>query len=180
MMKKMSETDKEKTDKEKIDEFSEDSLREIAKEIVTRRLALKIHLVIYLIANILMVYFGVTENVPGLLIPFAGWGVGLVTHTFSYISFRGGWFGKGTSNVLAYHTVIGIATCLLLAWINLVTNNFMEINWAYIPIAAILGSILVHYILYTVAKPKKNEDSQKSYMDRKIEKELKKAKRDGG
>ena len=76
--------------------------------------------------------------------------------------------------VLGYHTIITFLICPFLIWIDwFTTGNLIWWFWGVIPMVVLL---LIHYIVYNFRKPKKGENEKKSYIDRKIEKELGKIK----
>ncbi|MBD3353385.1 MAG: hypothetical protein GF364_18025 [Candidatus Lokiarchaeota archaeon] len=169
----MSEKDSEKTAKN--GEFSEESLREIAVEIVKRRLALKIHWTAYLIVNIGLFIINITVDDSYMWVwwPITGWGIAVLTHSFNYVSYRRGLFNSARTTLLWYHIFFAILISAFLHFIDNFTGSTTS-HWWYWPVIPILLSAIVNIITYYVFKPKKNEDTRKSYIDRKVDREMKK------
>lgn len=170
------------SDESNIDEFSDESLREIAAEIVKRRLGLKIHVVVYVLVNALLFVLAALLSEMALYIPAGAWGLGLLIHAFSYVSFRKGWFKNESSKLIAYHSLIALGASALLFYIDgivsEITNNMsFPISWSLIPIAILVGTVLLHLGIFLATRPKSSEDPNKGYIDRKIEKELEKVKK---
>ncbi len=159
---------------ESVKEFNEGSLREIAKEIVERRQGLKVHWITYISVNIFL-YILNMMTFPAYrwhLWALLGWGIGIMIHSFSYITFRKGAFGNSGSELMWYHVFTYIIISLFLYWID--TGFINTISWAIWPIGCWGFAVLIHYYTYSSMKPKKNEDSNKSFVEREIEKELSK------
>ena len=193
--------DKDNIETSKISEFNDDSLRKIAKEIVIRRFALRVHWIAYICVNLLLVVinlmvqnwtFNSSLHIGGFTFvyawcewPLTGWGIALAIHTFSYIIYRKGLVSTTAAGLLAYHTFIYIIVILFLIYVNLVSVDLiaavnpsaMYIWWVFWPLGCWGAALIVHWIVYLYGRPKKGEDSHKSSVDREVENELKKVKK---
>ncbi|MHA1340095.1 MAG: 2TM domain-containing protein [Promethearchaeota archaeon] len=168
---------------EKLSEFSEKSLRKIAKEIVFKRIVLKIHLVAYIFVNILIFsinysYLPDKTDIFGywVLWVITSWGLAVLLHAFIYISFRYGLFTSNLKLALSYHSFITIIICFFLIFADWFSTGKFE--WFWWPSAALICALLIHFYTYFVVKPKKNEDPTKSYIERKVDRELRKIKKE--
>lgn len=162
----------------KIGEFNDDSLRQIAREIVVRRVILRTHWIIYILVNILLfaINYFVDYSYPWHYWPIVGWGVALLIHTFSYITYRKGLIATTSGGLITYHIFIYVLISGLLAFINWFTNTPHGIDWFFWPFGSWSALVLVHLILYLMYRPKTGENANKSWIDRQVEAELKKVK----
>lgn len=165
-----------------IKEFSDDSLREIAKEIVVKRTALKFHFYTYIGVNILtlLINFLVDFSYKWFLWVLVPWGLVIVFHAFNFYTFRHGTFTSGSKAALWYNTVISVLVSVLLAFIDIFTQENMQLSltWSVYAILPLFAALIIHFSIYFNQKPKKNEDPKKGFIDRKVEKELSKLKKE--
>jgi hypothetical protein len=174
MVEKIMSSDNSKPDK-KIGEFDEKSLREIAKEIVVRRTAVRIHWIVYVLVNLFLVvlnYMIDKFETPWCLWPIAGWFIGLAIHTFNYETYKHGALKTGRGALLSYHIFTAVIVSVFIIFVDYMTGYTLD--WWYWAVVPLLVSVVIHFFIYQSSKPKKNEDTRKSYMDRQIEKEMKK------
>jgi predicted RNA-binding Zn-ribbon protein involved in translation (DUF1610 family) len=141
-------------------------LREAAKNRIVKRVALKSHITVYVIINALLFLINtMTGGESWWLWPLAGWGLGLVFHLFAYVN--------ESSGGLAYHIFSYIVVNIFLMFIDFMGDN--KIGWVFWPISFWGLGLLCHIIYHIINMPKKGEDVNKSWMDRKIERELEKS-----
>ncbi len=173
----------------KIGEFNDGSLRNIAKEIVMRRLILKVHGIVYLLVNLLLFIINIMTNSQYWdaysssytnkgeylwhLWPIVCWGIALLIHAFNYVTYRKGLILSASAGFIAYHTFVYCIVNGLLLFINWFTQGI--ISWALWPLGFWGFGLIIHVYIYYSHKPKKGEDSHKSWFDRQVEAEMKKA-----
>ena len=72
--------------------MSEGELRQIARKRAKAKTGFYIHLIVYVVVNILLVsiwfFTSDTSEIPWFIFPLVGWGIALVIH--AVIAFRGG------------------------------------------------------------------------------------------
>jgi len=159
----------------KVGEFDENSLREIAKEIVVRRTAVKVHWIVYILVNLFLVVLNYLIDqlaYPWCLWPITGWFIGLSVHTFNYITFKHGSLKTGRGAILSYHVFIAVIISVFLVFVDYMDG--LVLNWWYWAVVPLIVSVIIHFLIYVLSKPKKNEDSRKSYIDRQVDKEMRK------
>jgi hypothetical protein len=155
--------------------FSEESLRKIAAQKVSFRFSVKIHVVIFVVVNMLLflVNFLLTPKLCWVVFPFFSWLIGVNMHTLSYILYAQGVYPMAKRGMI-YHLDSYIFVMLFMFVINLVT--FSEVFWVILPAIFWGTGVAVHiaiYFLYYSGKSKKSEKF-KSRKERAIEKELEK------
>ena len=73
-------------------QLSEEEIYEIARKRVEEKKGFFIHLIVYVVVNIiLIIIWAVTDSgdgVPWFVYPLGGWGIGLVCHYFSVTTHR--------------------------------------------------------------------------------------------
>ncbi len=159
---------------ENVEEFSEESLREIAKEVVQRRIGLQNHLRVYIFVNILLfiINYLTFPLYRWHMWPLLGWGIGLGYHIFGYITFRRGSFGDDAKAGISYHVFTYLIVCAFLFWIDFLFTGTM--TWSFFPIGGWGLALVIHLYVYITNRPKTGDDPRKSYLDREIDKELSK------
>ena len=169
----------ENAEEKKISEFNEKSLRDIAREIVGRRLGLRIHWIAYILVNILLFVINYFTNFSyyWFLWPLTCWGVAIAIHTFSYVVYRRGLVSTTAGGLIAYHTFIFIVVNLLLLFINWFTSSPHAINWFFWPLGCWGAGLIVHWVFYLNSRPKNPNEAHKSWMDRQIDEELARVKK---
>jgi hypothetical protein len=158
----------------KINEFDEESLREIAKEVVTRRLALMIHVWAYILVNLLVFVINILVDYtyPWHFWVLTGWGLALVFHLTSYIIYKKG-IEQMSAVVLLYHIGLYFSVNIFLFFIDWFTTEGPGISgWAYYPLIfwglALIANIVIHFNF----KARTPEEARKSWMERKVDQEL--------
>lgn len=160
-----------------ISEFNDDSLRQIAREVVRRRVALNAHIWAYIFVNIVLfvINYLVDYSYPWHLWAITGWGMALVIHLMVYMFYK-----KGIENLstltLIIHVVIYLIVNIFLIFIAWFTNEAGTgiATWVWYPVGFWALLIGVHLVIYFYITPKKGEPAHKSWVDRKIDEELKK------
>jgi len=146
--------DIDRKDMEEFMEKNENVLEGIAKEIVARRLMLKLHFGLWISVNILttlLYYLSESEDLWYLwvLIP---WGMALALHYFNYYTFRNGLFATSNEYFFGYHTFLFIAINILLIFIDAFTsftiNNGWTFDWFWYPLISWLGVYFLNMIIY--------------------------------
>ena len=163
---------------EEISEFSEESLKQIAKEIVVKRMVLRGHWIVYIFVNVLLYFinFFTTPTEPWYLWPMVSWGLALLIHTFNFLEFKHGLFSTDAKKFLGYHLFITVLLCGYLVWIDWFTTGVLD--WWYWPVIPLLIAAIFHLWIYNTQKPKKDENPNESYLNRKVQRELKKIKKE--
>jgi hypothetical protein len=169
----MNEINNENNKDGNIKEFSNESMRNIAKEIILRRLSLFIHLTAYIFVNILLIIINLLTDPTYLwyLWSVTSWGIGILLHIFNYFAFKKGSFSSSGQSGLAYHIVIYVIVCSYLVFVNYFTLGLdnLWVLWAVIPWGF---GVFFHLWLRGLNKPKRGEDPKNSWLERKIKKEL--------
>ena len=176
--------------KSKISEFSDDSLKEIAKEIVVKRTVLLIHFAVYCAVNALLVgiNYGVSKFEDGLQDVWAmwaimGWGIGLMIHCLHYIIFKKGIVNYSSIGA-TYHIGIYIIVFAFLVFTDYLPDS--ALSWVWWAVGPWGGAVVLHGLFVFIflprkaKKPEKGKVEKKSYIDRKIEAELEKIKKKDG
>jgi len=155
-----------------IKEFSTESMRNIAKEIILRRMILFVHLSAYFFVNILLIVINLLTDQSYLwsIWSVTSWGIAILIHIFNYLVFKKGLFPSSGLAGLAYHIAIYVIVCLYLVFVNYFTLGLdrLWVLWAAIPWGF---GVVLHFWFHSINKPKKGEKG-KSWLERKINKEL--------
>ena len=95
--------------------FSEENLREIAKKKVVYRFAVRLHVSIFLIANLLLFFINMltTPYYFWIIYPFFGWLIGVAEHLTAYIIYARGIY-PNTKRGVIFHIIAYIFVNLLL------------------------------------------------------------------
>ncbi len=162
-----------------LNEFNEEGLRKIAKEIVLHRFFLILHVLLYIFVNLLLFIINYLTNweYPWFLWALIGWAVILFTHIFYYILYKKGIVHIATLALL-YHVWAFIVLNSFLLFINFFTNqsrwNFQP--WFWFPFGSWGSILIIHTVLYFYITPARDESTEKTWIERKVEQELKKLK----
>ena len=142
-----------------------DELREEIKKKVVKRTLFQMHIVLYIIVN--LVLFAINQFITNgyLWYPWVatGWGVALFIHIFAYTA--------PNANLMAYHGFIYLLLNIYLAFIDWYVDR--QFNWVGWSIGGWGIGLIIHLVFYLIYSPGKNEDPSKSWIDRKIDAELK-------
>lgn len=168
---------------QKLNEFSNLSIRKIAKEIVIRRYVLILHFWVYIFVNTLLFLINswttTISKYPWFLWPLSSWTMVLTVHSCTYLMFR-----KGIINLnkvfMLYHLIFYIVINSFLVIADLITPfpiSETPINWAYWPIGTWGFLLIVHLVVYFYVVPKRGESLNKSWLNRKINEELERIKK---
>ncbi|MHA1785979.1 MAG: 2TM domain-containing protein [Candidatus Helarchaeota archaeon] len=152
--------------------MNEFEIYKMAEKKVRKRLALEIHVLIFLLVNITLLIINVifAPLFLWVIIVILSWGLGLVIHAITFF------IKKGKVIALAIHTSSFIMVQIMLIYINLVFQpNFY---WFVFPLFAFLTSLLVHGILYYIYSKEKEDKEDKNWYIKRIEKEAIKIKKE--
>ena len=170
--------------------FSEENLREIAKKKVVYRFAVRLHIVIFLIVNILLYFINMltTPHYYWIIYPLFGWLIGVAEHETAYLIYAKGVY-PNTKRSVIFHIIAYIFVNLLLIIIFYyneiiypslilhieVTNPYL---WPTFPLvfwgAGLLIHIAVHLIFFRSKFDK--EGLTQSKREKAIEREIEKMK----
>ncbi|MBN2150889.1 MAG: 2TM domain-containing protein [Candidatus Lokiarchaeota archaeon] len=156
--------------------FSDEALRRIAKEKVILAFFVKVHILAYICVNAFLVLLDYFITSPGsidwAIIVASSWLVGLGIHVGGYLIYARGVIG-GNKKGLLFHFIAEAFSVQAVIVINLLTSPW--ILWLVWPLGAMAGAVIVHLILFNWFLKGKASQGKKSWMDRKIDEELKKA-----
>jgi len=163
--------------------FSEESLRRIASQKVSYRYSVRIHIVVYILVNILLFVINLLTATPIItfqtswfLYPLLGWFIGLSIHMVSYIMFAKGVFPLAKRGVI-YHFTAYITVIILLSVNNLqIIPHFLWALWPGILWGIGFAGHAIIYLIYFKSKITETGDI-KSRREQAIERELEKMKR---
>jgi len=155
--------------------FSEENLRKIAAQKVSFRFSVKMHVILFIIVNIMLfiVNYLFTPTIYWFIFPCFSWLIGVSMHTLSYILYAKGIYPMAKRGVI-YHYVTYIFVMLFLFIVNIVT--FPEFYWVIFPTIFWGTAVVFHFIIYALYFSKKVEISGKrqSRKDKAVDKELEK------
>jgi hypothetical protein len=169
----------EKINSEPASPFSDDALRRIAKEKVILALGVKVHVLSYVGVNIFLIlldyFLAIHGTLSWSLIVASSWLVGLGVHSGGYLMYARGVIGENKKGLI-FHVIAEVFAAQAIIVINYITSP--TILWLVWPIGSMIGAVIVHVIVYNLFfKDKGVPGVKKTWMDRKIEAELKKANR---
>lgn len=149
-------------------------LRKIAEKKVVFRYSVKIHVIIFVLVNIVLLLINLlTTPFFWVVFPFFGWLIGVAIHCLSYILYARGVYPMG-KRALLYTITAYIFVMLLLFVTNYITLGV--INWALYP--AFFGGIgvLVYIFIYLIFFRAKlaNNGEKKSKIEKAVDKEMEK------
>ena len=150
-----------------INDSEEEFLRRLAKKRVISRTAIQIHATAYVFINILLVIINYLTPPTYLwsLWAIVGWGVGLAYHGFAYFNSKG--------SGMVWHAFSYVIVNCLLIFIFLFTN-ITTYPWFFWPLGLWAVGLASHFVVWKIRKPLRGEDPSKSWIDRRIDKELRK------
>ncbi|MFX1499896.1 MAG: 2TM domain-containing protein [Promethearchaeota archaeon] len=155
--------------------FSDESLRKIAAQKVSYRFSVKMHFIIYIVINLLLILinFLYTPFLDWFIFPLFSWLIGVSMHITGYILYARGVYPMAKRGVIL-HIVSFISVILFLYIVNIFTLK--EFYWANFPAIFWGMAVIFHIILYLQFFSKKVEKTGKqvSRKERAIEKELEK------
>ena len=148
----------------------EEKMRDLAEKRVISRTMLQVHITSFIFVNVVLylidLYFTPTNT--WYLWPLTGWGVGLAFHTFFYSN-------RGSSS-LKIHAVSYLIVHAYLLFIDFYPDR--TLNWVIYPFLGWGAFLIWHAIAQSIFGPKKSENPDLPWMDRKIQYELNKIKMD--
>ena len=170
--------------------FSEENLREIAKKKVVYRFAVRLHLVIFLIVNVLLFSINMitTPYYWWIIYPFFAWLIGVAEHLTAYIIYAKGIYPNAKRGVI-FHIVAYIFVNLLLFMIFF--TNYVYLLpiamplppytpniWFLYPLVFWGTGLLIHITVYLIFYRSKagKEGIEQSKRERAIEREIEKMK----
>ncbi len=160
--------------------FSDEELKRIAKQKVLMKFALKIHVLSFIGVNIAL--FVINYLTSGLttiwfVYPLAGWFMGIIAHGAVYYAYSHGVSGSKTG-VLMNAAVYAASVPALLA-INLFSYPYYL--WFLWPAIFWLLGVVIHAVAIKMSRSKKEaKEPKKSWLEKGVEKEMQKAKRNAG
>jgi len=129
--------------------FSEESLRNIAAQKVSFRFSVKIHVVIFIVVNILLliVNFFFTPKLYWIIFPFFSWLIGVNMHVIAYVLYARGVYPMAKRGVI-YHINSYIFVMLFLFILNFIT--LAGIYWVVFPAVFWGTGVVLHLIIYSL------------------------------
>jgi len=166
-------------DDEKRTPFSEDALRHIAKEKVVWALGVKLHALAFVCANIFLIVLNRTIAAPDSwwsLYVLSSWTVGMGVHISAYLIFSRGVIG-GNKKGLIMSVITELLSIQAVIVINILSSS--GVWWFVWPVGAAILAMIVHAIVYMTFLREKAAPTgeRKSWMERKVDEELKKVQR---
>ncbi|MHA1368993.1 MAG: 2TM domain-containing protein [Promethearchaeota archaeon] len=154
--------------------FSEEEIREIAKEKIKASLGWKIHFTVYCIVNLMIFSLNVVSglNVIWFVYPMFGWLIGIAVHGTAYYIYSRG-ITNQAKNGLIIHAVIYFTTILLLFIINYTTD--FRYPWFLWAAGFWLIGLMIQAVLVKLTSKAKSE-SKKSWLEQKVDEEINKIK----
>jgi hypothetical protein len=175
---------------ENYDGFSEENLREIAKKKVVYRFAVRLHISIFLIVNILLYFINIITNpyYYWIVYPFFGWLIGVAEHITAYLIYAKGIYPNAKRGVI-FHIIAYIFVNLLLFFIFFLNEVYSPLliwqievinpnTWFLYPIVFWGAGLLIHIAVYLIFyRSKTNKEGIKpSKREKAIEREIEKMK----
>jgi hypothetical protein len=160
--------------------FSEEGLRKIAEQKINFRYSVKIHIVAYILVNLLLVIinvltinFNITLQNLWVLYPILGWFCGLSIHWVSYVLYAKGVYPMAKRGVI-FHITAYLSVLLLLVVSNLITTP--TYLWVFFPALFWGIGVVAHIVVYMIYFKEKITDKgeTKSKKEQAIEKEMQK------
>ncbi|MFX1395210.1 MAG: 2TM domain-containing protein [Promethearchaeota archaeon] len=154
--------------------LSDQELRKIAEKKVQFRYSVKIHFIIFILVNSLLLLINLlTSQFFWVVFPFFGWLIGVVIHCLSYILYARGVYPRGKRALL--YTITAYSFSMLFLFVtNYITLGV--INWALYPTFFAGIGVLIYifiYLLFFSAKLS-NDGEKKSKIERAVDKEMEK------
>lgn len=146
----------------------EEYLRSIARKHVIRRTGFQIHFIVFIFTNILILGINLlTATYPTVYLwslwVFTAWFVGMLYHAFTYF--------RPKSSGFAWHFFSFVVVNCYLIFVYYFSNA-TDYPWVLWPMGGWGIGLLTHWLIHIARKPKVGEDATKSWLDRKIDKEL--------
>jgi len=175
---------------ENYDGFSEENLREIAKKKVVYRFAVRLHISIFLIVNILLYFINslTTPYYCWIIYPLFGWLIGVAEHVTAYLIYAKGIY-PNTKRSVIFHIIAYIFVNLLLIIIFyyneiIYPSSILHIEvtnpypWPTFPLVFWGAGLLIHIAVYLIFFRSKadNEGIKHSKREKAIEREIEKMK----
>ena len=139
----------------------QEAIREIAKEIVARRIVLKYHIGLYILANFIttLIYFLSSETDNWYLWVIIPWGLAIIIHVVNFYLFRHGLLGNVNEYLYVYHVVLFIIVNILLIFINGFTSSpRWQLDWYWIVLISWGGAFLLHSVAYFIIKKRSHSE----------------------
>jgi hypothetical protein len=139
----------------------QEEIREIAKEIVARRLILQAHFGLWLGTNLLLVLIFILTQVPlGVLgwtaIP---WGFAVMLHAFNFVVFRNGWLKDWNEYAYAYTVFLFVTVSALLAFIDFMDDPDRQFKWYFWSLMGMGIFFVVHTIIFLLIRSQANRQN---------------------
>ncbi|NHI93273.1 MAG: hypothetical protein EAX96_12315 [Candidatus Lokiarchaeota archaeon] len=143
----------------------------MAEKKVKVRLALEIHLIVFLSINLILFIINIifTPEVLWVIIVLLSWGLGLTIHALTYF------VKKGRNLAIWIHGSSAILVETMLLYINLIFQP--TYHWFYFPLIIFLSALTIHCIFYYRSLKEKEDKEERNWYIKRIEKEAEKIKR---
>lgn len=161
--------------------FSEKELKKIAKQKILFNLGLKIHAACFIGVNVFLAILNYLVDgfaTIWFMYPLFGWMVGFGVHGMVYLIYSRGIVGGGKISVLIHGVAFALGSMALIAFNFASVWSSYYVMWFQWPVGFWLLGFIIHAITIKLSgkKPEKT-DEEKSWLERKVDDEMKKAKR---
>lgn len=154
--------------------LSDEELRKIAEQKVKFRYSVKIHVIIFILVNSVLLFINLlTVKFLWVVFPFFAWLIGVAIHWLSYVLYARGVYPMG-KRALLYTIAAYLFTMLFLFVTNYITLGV--INWALYPTIFAGAGVLIYIFVYLLFfREELTEDGEKkSKIDKAVDKEMEK------
>jgi hypothetical protein len=129
-----------------------DAIQEIAKEVVARRIMLKINAGLWLSVNLLLLLIYSLTNVTlfTLLWSVVPWGLFVIIHLFNYKVFRNGLFSNYNEYAYAYTIFLFFIINILLIFIDVIDATPISIEWYWWALMGLTIALALHTIIFFI------------------------------
>ena len=129
-----------------------DAIQEIAKEVVARRIMLKVDAGLWLGVNLLLllIYSLTDVNLYTLLWSIVPWGLFVLIHLFNFKIFRNGWLSNYNEYAYAYSLFLYFVINILLIFIDVIDELPIKLNWYYWALMGLTIALFVHSIIFFI------------------------------
>lgn len=156
--------------------FSEEALREIAKEKVLWKLGVQVHVLGFVIVNLLLVAINIVADPGEIWFPYvlSCWATGLAIHVAVYLIYSRGIIGTNRRGLILSSVIVAMASQSLF-----VINYFsgFSYKWFLWPVGALIAALIVYAVVCAIIiGPDEAGGVKRSWLEKRIDKEIQKAK----
>lgn len=154
--------------------LSDEELRKIAEKKVKFRYSVKIHVIIFILVNSVLLFINLlTIEFLWVVFPFFSWLIGVAIHWLSYVLYARGVYPTG-KRALLYTITAYLFVMLLLFVTNYITLGV--INWALYPTIFAGAGVLIYIFVYLIffREELTENGEKKSKIDKAVDKEMEK------